>query len=77
MDRMQAMQGIEAGELVEAVISPAEDANGWTLHLADRRGVQHLYTGHTGTGKVYHDLDQATEIARTLGISSIRVEERF
>jgi hypothetical protein len=77
MDRAQAMQGVETGELIEAVIAPAEDANGWVVLLSDRAGEHHLYTGHTGTEKVYHDLDHATETARDLGISAIRVEERF
>jgi hypothetical protein len=71
------MQGVKTGELIEAVIAPAEDANGWVVLLSDRRGEHHLYTGHTGTEKVYHDLDHATETARDLGISAIRVEERF
>lgn len=77
MDRDEAMQGVRAGEFVEAVIAPADDANGWVVMLADTHGEQHLYTGHTGTEKVYHDLDQATEVAQELGFTSVRVEERF
>jgi hypothetical protein len=77
MDRAQVAQALRAGELTEAIVTPAEDANGWVVLLADKKGEQHPYTGHTGTEKVYHGLDQATEIARALGFADVRVEERF
>jgi hypothetical protein len=35
------------------------------------------YTTGGGMPKVFHTLDRATEIARELGLESIRVEERF
>jgi hypothetical protein len=47
------------------------------LELLTRSGGAVLYTGHTETEKVYHTLDQATEIAVEIGFHRIRVEERF
>ena len=77
MDRQAAADRVKSGALVEAVIAPAEDANGWAILLVDKAGEHLLYTGHTGTEKVYHSLDRATEVARELGFKEIRVEERF
>lgn len=77
MDHDQAQQALHAGELTEAVVKPAEDANGWVLLFGTRSGEHILYTGHTGTEKVYHTLDQVTDLARELGFDNIRVEEEF
>jgi hypothetical protein len=77
MDLNQALSALHAGELVEAVIKPAEDENGWVLAFLTRSGDQIAYAGHTGTERVYHTLDQATDIAREIGFHSIRVEEEF
>ena len=77
MDHDQAQRAVHAGDLKEAVITPAEDANGWIILLTDKAGEHILYTGHTGTEKVYQSLDQATAVARDLGFAAIRVEEAF
>lgn len=77
MDHDQAQLARHAGKLTEAVIKQADDANGWVILMTDVQGEHILYTGHTGTEKVYHNLDQATATARELGFSDVRVEERF
>ena len=77
MDHDQALRALHAGDLGEAIVKPAEDANGWILVFLTRSGNQVLYTGHTGTEKVYHTLDHATEAARSIGFSQVRVEEEF
>lgn len=77
MDHDQALSALHAGDITEAIIKPAEDANGWVLVFLTRSGKQIDYTGHTGTEKVYRTLDQATELAREIGFHSIRVEEAF
>lgn len=77
MDHDQAQLARHAGQLTEAIIKPAEDANGWVILMSDTQGEHILYTGHTGTEKVYHDLDLATATARELGFTEVRVEERF
>jgi hypothetical protein len=77
VDHDQARVALRRGDLQEAVAMPAEDANGWVLLFADREGNHHLYTDQTGTEKLYHDLDQATEVAQELGFDTVRVEERF
>jgi hypothetical protein len=77
MDHDQAQRAFRDGELMEALISPAEDANGWVLMFRTAAGRLALYTGRTGTEKVYHTLDQATQVAKGLGFESIRIEEEF
>ncbi len=77
MDQDQALSALHAGDLVEAVVTPAEDANGWVLLFVNRSGAHILYSGHTGTEKVYHTLDHATEAARDIGFQTTRVEEQF
>ena len=77
MDHDQALRALHAGELVEAVVKPAEDANGWVLVFVTPSGEPVIYSGHTGTEKVYHTLDHATEAARDIGFQTIRVEEEF
>lgn len=77
MDHDQAIEALSAGGLAEAVIKPAEDANGWALVFATPAGEQLLYTDHTGTEKVFHDLDHATDVAREIGFKTVRVEETF
>lgn len=77
MDHDQAIQARSAGDLIEAVIKPAEDANGWVLMFTTAAGEQVVYAGHTGTEKVFHDLDHATDVAREIGFRSVRVEETF
>ena len=77
MDHDQALSALHCGELIEAVIQPAEDANGWVLVFVSSSGEQIRYTGHTGTEKVYHSLDQATQVAQEIGFHRIRVEEQF
>jgi len=77
MDHDQATDAVSAGTLIEAVLTPANDANGWIMLLVRSDGEQLLFTDSGGTEKVYHDLDQATVAARELGLTQIRVEERF
>ena len=77
MDHDQALTALHSGELVEVVVKPSDDANGWVLVFVTRSGVQVTYSGHTGTDKVYHTLDHATEAAQGIGFHTIRVEEEF
>jgi len=77
MDHEAVLAAAQRGAFSEAILVPAEDANGWVLAFADTEGQHHIYTDHTGTEKLYHDLDQATEAARGLGFDTVRVEERF
>ena len=77
MDHDQAQLALHGGKLSEAVVKPADDANGWTILLVHKNGGHTLYTGHSGTEKVYHSLDRATQVARELGFDSVRIEEAF
>ena len=66
MDHDQAQLALHEGSLSAALITPAADANGWRILLVARTGEQTPYTGHSGTEKVYHDLDQAIKDYATL-----------
>ena len=77
MDHDQALTARHAGDLVEAIVKPSAHANGWSLVFVTRDGEQLPYTGHTGTDKIYHTLDHATEAAQDIGFDRIRVEEVF
>lgn len=77
MEHDEAIQAVHDGELVEAVVTPAQAADGWLLLLVRPDGGQVEYATHSGVAKVFHTLDHATEVARELGFESIRVEERF
>jgi hypothetical protein len=77
MDHDHVMEAVHAGRLAEAVVTPAEGADGWVLMLLGGGGEPLPYTTGGGMPKVFHTLDRATEIARELGFESIRVEERF
>jgi hypothetical protein len=77
MEQTEAMRALHAGDLIEAIATPADDANGWILVFAGRGGDRHRFTGRTGTEKVYHSLDLATEAALQIGFAEVRVEEAF
>ena len=77
MDHDQALSARHSGELVEAVVKPADDVNGWMLVFVTRSREHFIYSGHTGSKKVYHTLDHATEAAREIGFHTVRVEEEF
>ena len=77
MEHDHVMKAVHAGELQEAIITPAEASDGWVLLLMNAAGEQLAYTGSAGAPKVFHTLDRATEVAREFGFDSIRVEERF
>jgi hypothetical protein len=77
MDYEKAQLALHSGEVVEAVVTPAEDADGWTILLIGRQGKRILYTGASGTEKTYQTLDRATAVAREIGFETIRVEESF
>jgi hypothetical protein len=77
MNHDDAAQQVDAGTVTEAILKPADDANGWIILLVRANGDQVLFTDSGGTEKVYHDLDQATVAARELGLTQIRIEERF
>lgn len=52
-------------------------ADGWQVSLEDFQGHQFPLTDAAGRVKIYHSLDRATEILRTLGVRKMCVQERF
>jgi hypothetical protein len=77
MEEPEILKARERGDLLEAVVTPAESANGWLLLFTDRGGEQVGYTRHHDRAPVFHDLDHATALAKELGFEQVRVEERF
>lgn len=77
MVQSEVMRRRAAGDLLEAILTPATDANGWLLLFARRDGGQEPLTNPAGHEHLFHDLDHATALALELGFDDVRVEERF
>jgi len=77
MEQSDVLRARERGELLEAIVTPASDANGWVLLFARHDGGQEPLTSPGGHEHVFHDLDHATVLAAELGFDEVRVEERF
>jgi len=61
----------------EAIIEPSPDGNGWHILFHKTDGEIVTLTAHSGTEKLYHTLDHATDVLQSAGIKNIRVEEHF
>lgn len=61
----------------EAMIRPAEDANGWMIAVELLDGQQIPLTDDHDHPRVYHDLDQATYVIQELKLDPVRIIERF
>ena len=77
MDVDAARAAFEAGALKEVILEPADEGNGWMIQVRKDDGNIEKITDHRGTEKIYHSIDAATDTAKEIGFSSIRVEERF
>ena len=77
MELEQVKSDFEAGRLREAVIEPSPTGNGWVLMFRETDGDLVKLTDHSGTPKVFHDLDRASKVANEIGFPTIRVEEPF
>ena len=77
MDLQHAQAELAAGRLQEAVVEPSPSGNGWAVFFVATDGGRTSLTDHTGTDKVYHTLDHASDAAREAGFEEVRVEERF
>ena len=77
MELEQARAAQQAGHFKEVVIEPADEGNGWMVLLHDQEGQIIRITDAHGAEKIYHSLDHATEIAKSLGFETVRVEEVF
>ena len=77
MDLQHAQAELEAGRLGEAVVEPSPNGNGWMVIFVTTEGARATLSDHTGTEKLYHTLDHASEAARDVGFGEVRIEERF
>mgnify|MGYP006290312331 CR=1 FL=1 len=75
MDIDQARASFARGELAEAILEPADQGNGWMVVLREHAGSRAVLTDHSGLEKVYHTLEHATDVAKSLGFATVRVEE--
>lgn len=77
MDLMHAKAEFEADRLIEAVVEPSKESDGWRLLLHTAKGETLVLTDHSGRESLYRSLDHATEVGRDIGFSTVRVEEHF
>ncbi|MBD8515215.1 thymidylate kinase [Photobacterium sp. WH77] len=64
-------------EIVEAVIEPSLQANGWVVEFRHRRGGFVTLTDGSGSEKCYRDIDTATERAFEVGFHQVRIADHF
>ena len=77
MDLAHAKAEYEAGRLLEAAAEPSTEGDGWRILLHTYQNEVLVLTDHSGRESLYHSLDHATEVARSIGFESVRVEEHF
>lgn len=73
----EARQAHDDGKLREVVLEPADEGNGWMIMVRDGTGALLTVTDHSGIEKIYHTLDHATDAAKAIGFTTVRVEETF
>ena len=66
-----------SSEIVEAVIEPSIQANGWIVEFRHRRGGFVPLTDGAGSEKCYRDIDTATERAFEVGFHQVRIADTF
>ena len=64
-------------DLVEAVVEPSIQTDGWIVEFRHRRGGLVPLTDHTGSEKCYQDVDSATESAFEVGFHQVRIADAF
>jgi hypothetical protein len=77
MDQAEVLQARGRGELREAILTPAADANGWVIQFLTADGRQLTLTSPGGHEHIFHDLDHASQLGKELGFDEVRIEERF
>lgn len=77
MDVDAARAAFAHGALIEVILEPAESGNGWMILVRKEDGSTEKITDHRGMEKIYHSIDTATDTAKEIGFTSLRVEERF
>jgi len=63
--------------ILEAIIEPSQNGNGWRILFHKKDGEITPLTDHSGAEKLYHTLDGASSMVKSAGISEIRIEEPF
>ena len=77
MDLDSAAVSYHNKTISEAIIEASPNGNGWRILFHKVDGDMIFLTDRSGTEKLYHTLDHATEILQSSGIKTIRVEEHF
>ena len=77
MDIDSAAKEYHKKTISEAIIEPSPSGNGWRILFHKTDGDIVALTDNSGTEKLYHTLDHATDKLQSVGIKTIRVEEHF
>ena len=77
MDIDSAAKEYQKKTISEAIIEPSSNGNGWRILFHKTNGDIVALTDHSGAEKIYHTLDNASEVIQSAGITTIRIEEHF
>ena len=75
MEYYDVQLGCEIGALKEAIIEPGR-GNGWVIQFRDIDDSLSPLTS-SGNERIFHNLDNATRLAKDLGFRRISVLEHF
>ncbi|KMV29085.1 thymidylate kinase [Photobacterium swingsii] len=72
------LQGLYArSDLVEAVVEPSIQEDGWIVEFRHRRGGFVPLTDGAGSEQCYQDVDTASERAFEVGFHQVRIADSF
>lgn len=76
MELYDVQIGIAIGALKEAIIEPGTEGNGWMILFRDVDNTLLPYTtgGHE---RIFHNLDNATRLAKDMGFTRVSIVESF
>jgi hypothetical protein len=76
MELYDVQIGFQIGALKEAIIEPGETGNGWIIFFRDVDDTLMPLTSG-GHERIFHNLDNATRLAKDLGSRRVSILEHF
>ncbi|WP_207062213.1 hypothetical protein [Motiliproteus sp. SC1-56] len=76
MEYYDVQLGYQMGALKEAIIEPGSRGNGWVILFRDVDDSLSPLT-NAGQARIFHNLDNATRLAKDLGFRRVSVLEHF
>ncbi|GGK74939.1 hypothetical protein [Amphritea balenae] len=64
-------------QIREGIIRPSDQANGWMISIEFKDGSQIPLTDDHDHPRIYHDLDQATQLLQELQVKPVKIIESF